>query len=231
VLGVSADDRTLRRRTATLAENARMYAHLSARENLLFFARLYDMERARATERVEALLKRMDLWDRRDDKLGRFSTGMRKRLSLARTLLHEPELLFLDEPTSGLDPEASRDVTDLIRELAAEQGTSVLLCTHNLPLAERICDRFGFLEDGRLVAAGTADELVSSLGRKPELALTTADPEGGGERTERVFYEREEEIPAIVRHRLEAGALLREVRRIRPSLEEVYFRYVGEDEA
>jgi ABC-2 type transport system ATP-binding protein len=229
VLGVSSDDETLRRRTATLAEDARMYAHLSPRENLRFFSRLYDMPRDRAEQRIEVLLRRMDLWQRRDDRLGTFSTGMRKRVFLARTLLHDPELLFLDEPTAGLDPEASRDVTDLIRELATEQGTSVLLCTHNLPLAERICDRFGFLKDGRLVAAGTPSELIDSLGRPRELWLTVVGADGA-EQTERVPYVQEEEIPGIVKARLEAGAELREVRRVRPSLEEVYFAYVRENE-
>lgn len=234
VLGIAADDQALRQRTATLAENAQMYEHLSAWANLMFFARLYDMPMARAEEQATALLTRMELWKRRDDRLGTFSTGMRKRVYLARTLLHDPELLFLDEPTSGLDPEAARDVTDLIREVAEERGASVLLCTHNLPMAERICDHYGFLKNGVLVADGSRQELVASLGRPPELEITMADPAQAAaagespERVERVRYTRDDEIPGIIRSRLDAGAALREVQRVEPSLEEVYFSYIGE---
>ena len=227
VLGIAADDQALRSRTATLAENAQMYQHLSVWDNLAFFAKLYDMPARRAEERSTELLKRMDLWDRRNDKLGTYSTGMRKRVYLARTLLHEPELLFLDEPTSGLDPESARDVTDLIRELAEESQVSVLLCTHNLPLAERVCDHFGFLKEGTLVASGSTEELLTSLARKPELRIITEDSEGA-EVTEIVEYADEAEIPSLVRARLDRGAALREVRRARPTLEEVYFSYIGE---
>ncbi len=230
ILGIASDDQALRQRTATLAEDARMYEHLSAWDNLAFFARLYDIPQSTAETRAETLLKRMELWDRRNDKLGTFSTGMRKRIFLARTLIHDPELLFLDEPTSGLDPESARDVTDLIRELAEEHGTTVLLCTHNLPLAERICDHYGFLKHGALVADGTPDELVASIQRRPEVRIISADGERG-EVTEIIGYDDESEIPGIVRKKLDAGAEIREVRRVRPSLEEVYFSYIGEGNA
>lgn len=230
ILGIASDDQALRQRTATLAEDARMYEHLSAWDNLAFFARLYDIPQSTAEPRAETLLRRMELWDRRNDKLGTFSTGMRKRIFLARTLIHDPELLFLDEPTSGLDPESARDVTDLIRELAEEHGTTVLLCTHNLPLAERICDHYGFLKHGALVADGTPDELVASIQRRPEVRIISADGERG-EVTEIIGYDDESEIPGIVRKKLDAGAEIREVRRVRPSLEEVYFSYIGEGNA
>jgi ABC-2 type transport system ATP-binding protein len=230
ILGIASDDQALRQRTATLAEDARMYEHLSAWDNLAFFARLYDIPQSTAEARAETLLKRMELWDRRTDKLGTFSTGMRKRIFLARTLIHDPELLFRDEPTSGLDPESARDVTDLIRELAEEHGTTVLLCTHNLPLAERICDHYGFLKHGALVADGTAEELVASIQRRPEVRIISADGERG-EVTEIIGYDDESEIPGIIRKKLDAGAEIREVRRVRPSLEEVYFSYIGEGNA
>lgn len=227
ILGIAADDQALRRRSATLAENARMYEHLTVWKNLLFFAALYDMPRREAEERAESLLRRMEIWDRSGDKLGTFSTGMRKRVFLARTLLHDPELLFLDEPTSGLDPESARDVTDLIRELAEERGTTVLLCTHNLPLAERICDHFGFIQEGRLRASGTADALIRTLQPHPELEIISADPARGTESGTRLPYDHETDIPELIRRQLDAGAAIREVRRARPSLEEVYFSYIG----
>lgn len=226
VFGVSSDDEAVRRQTATLAEDAAMYAHLSAADNLRFYARLYDMQPDATEARIETLLRRMDLWSRRDDRLGTFSTGMRKRLQLARVLLHEPELLFLDEPTSGLDPEAGREVTELIRDIVSEGAASVLLCTHNLPLAERVCDHFGILARGRLVASGSRDELVARL--QPQLVLEISSPgPDGAERIDRVPFDNDQEIPGLIRSRLEAGVEVREVRRTRPSLEDVYFHFVG----
>ncbi len=103
----------------------------------------------------------------------------------------------------------------------------MLLCTHNLPLAERVCDHFGFLKEGTLVASGSTEELLTSLARKPELRIITEDSEGA-EVTEIVEYADEAEIPRLVRARLDRGAALREVRRARPTLEEVYFSYIGE---
>lgn len=148
VLGAAPDDALVRSRTSTLAELARMYENLTLRQNLLFFARMYELTAEETDRRIREQLQRMGLWEKRGRKLGTFSTGMRQKAALARTLLHSPEIVFLDEPTAGLDPEASRRVVGLIRELAVEHGITVFLCTHNLPQAEGICDRFGFISEG-----------------------------------------------------------------------------------
>ncbi|MBN1837950.1 MAG: ABC transporter ATP-binding protein [Spirochaetales bacterium] len=221
VLGLESRSEEIRRRTATLAEEARMYEHMSVLDNLRFFASMYDLRRPEAEGAIRTLLERMGLWEKRSLTLGSFSTGMKKRVYLSRTLLHQPEILFLDEPTSGLDPEGATQVTDLIRALAREQGTTVFLCTHNLFLAERICDGFGFIRAGELVAAGTRDELIRQSTERPEVEIRT---ERG---TERFAYGEEVEIDSLVRRVQAQGKRIIEVRPLRPTLEEVYFRTIG----
>lgn len=120
-----------------LTEIPGFYERLSAQENLLYFARFYDID---ADAQVQKYLKIMDLWERRNDKVGTYSKGMKQRLALARSLLHEPDVLFLDEPTAGLDPKSAREVRGLIKNLKKE-GRTVFLSTHNLDEAETLCDR------------------------------------------------------------------------------------------
>jgi ABC-2 type transport system ATP-binding protein len=221
ILGLESREEEVRRRTSTLAEEARMYEHMSVLENLRFFAAMYDMPPSEAQPRIRTLLERMRLWDRRELKLGSFSTGMKKRVYLCRTLLHRPEIVFLDEPTSGLDPEAAMQVTDLIRNLAAEHGTTIFLCTHNLFLAERICGFFGFIRGGVLVAVGSREELIRANTETPRVEIRT------DRGTERFNYGTEADIDGLVRRVQEQGRRIVEVRPLRPTLEEVYFRTIG----
>ena len=152
----------VRRRTGVLTENAGLDDRLTSRENLLYVARLRGFGKADALRRVDELLERFGMGERRDDLTGGFSTGQRKRVALARALLHDPELLFLDEPTSGLDPAGTRDVIALIDELAAE-GRTVVLATHFLGEAGRLADRMAVLHRGRLRAFGAPDDLAAEL--------------------------------------------------------------------
>jgi ABC-2 type transport system ATP-binding protein len=221
VLGMDSRDEGVRSATATLTEQARMYEKLSVAENLSFFAAMYGQDNGGSARRIQELLHRMRLWEKRDAKLGTLSTGQRKRAQLARALLHRPRILFLDEPTSGLDPESAGEVTALIRELAREEGATVFLCTHNLPLAERTCDRFGFLSGGRLVAQGRTGELIDAATRERRVVITTTTGD-------REFpFERDEEIGSHLRAVLDEGSIVLEVRRKRPTLEDVYFQHIG----
>jgi len=224
VLGRDSRDEEVRSRTATLAEEAKMYEHMSVRQNLRFFARMYGLSATDAETRIRELLERMRLWEKREAKLGSFSTGMKKRVYLARTLLHRPEILFLDEPTSGLDPEAAGQVTDLIRTLAREQGVSVFLCTHNLVLAERICDVFALLRQGRLQAVGSKQQLLENTLEDKRVRIRTLGS------TALHSFTREDEIDRIVREQQGRGEKIVEVQILRPNLEDVYFRTVGRSE-
>jgi ABC-2 type transport system ATP-binding protein len=165
VLGLdpAVDGDGVRRRTGVLTENAGLDERLTARENLLFAARIRGFSRIDADRRVEDLLARFGMLDRANDQVQGFSTGQRKRLALGRALLHDPDVLFLDEPTSGLDPAATRDVVELIASLATEHGRTVVLCTHFLGEAGRLAHRMAVLHQGRLRAFGRPDELAAQL--------------------------------------------------------------------
>jgi ABC-2 type transport system ATP-binding protein len=181
VLGLDpvTQGREVRQRTGVLTENAGLDDRLTARENLEFTARIRGAQPADARRQAGELLERFGLSDRADDRTQGFSTGQRKRVALARALLHDPELLFLDEPTSGLDPSGTREVIALIQSLAAE-GRTIVLATHFLGEAGRLATQMAVLHRGRLRAAGRPADLAAELwtGFKVDLDLgAPASPE------------------------------------------------------
>ncbi len=161
VLGLDplADGPDLRARVGVLTETPAVDPRLTGRENLEAFARLYDLDGAAARRRATEVLERFELIDRGDERAGGYSKGMKQRLALARTLLHEPELLFLDEPTAGLDPVASHALHAHIESLVAK-GRTVFLCTHNLFEAQRLCHAVAVLRDGKKLVEGAPEALA-----------------------------------------------------------------------
>jgi ABC-2 type transport system ATP-binding protein len=160
----------IRRRVGIMTEAPGLYESLSPLQNLRFYGKLYDMS-AEATDRqAEHYLKLFDLWDRRHDVTACFSKGMKQKLSIARALLHDPEVVILDEPTSALDPEGAKVVRDCISSLRGE-GRTILLCTHNLSEAQSLCDRVAIIKR-TLLRVGTPRELQRSLyGRQVEIRV------------------------------------------------------------
>jgi ABC-2 type transport system ATP-binding protein len=165
ILGLdpTTDGDALRHRTGVLTEHAGLDERLTARENLELTARMRGLDRAWARRRTEELLERFGMADRADVTVHGTSTGQRKRLALARALLHDPDVLFLDEPTSGLDPAATRDVVDLIGSLATEHGRTVVLCTHFLGEAGRLANRMAVLHRGVLHAFGRPEDIAAEM--------------------------------------------------------------------
>jgi ABC-2 type transport system ATP-binding protein len=233
----------VRERTGVLTETPALYERLTARQNLVFFATLDGMSQAEARSRSDATLRLFDLTDRADNQVGSFSKGMKQRLALGRALLSDPALLFLDEPTSGLDPEAARGVHDLIRNMRAHDGHSLLLCPHHLEEAEALCDRVAILNRGSLVALGTLDELrrdaepglrvkvitlqpfaITSSGRLPgALEVSQENP------THIVVrIQAEDAVPSLVDALVQKGARILSVQPLRPSLADIYFKLQGE---
>ncbi|NMB88918.1 MAG: ABC transporter ATP-binding protein, partial [Chloroflexi bacterium] len=149
----------VRQRTGVLTETPALYERLTARQNLEFFGVMAGMPEADRQARIAELLAFFELTERADHRTGTFSKGMKQRLALARALLHRPQLLFLDEPTSGLDPEAAQQVHTLIDDVRRRNGQTVLICTHNLFEAQRLCDRLAIMNHGHLLALGTLAEL------------------------------------------------------------------------
>src|SRR5699024_5316831 len=215
--------------SGVVTEHARMYENLTGLENLVFYAELFGISADEAAGRAEALLQEMELEEAKDRKLAAWSTGMRQRISLARALIHRPKILFLDEPTSGLDPESAQNVNRMIREMAENSGITVFLCTHQLRYAQEICTRYGLIEEGRLLAAGTLEELRAEAFSQITLQIRAGSmPTGMGFRqTGAQEYETmirtEEEIPEIVRRIAAAGGDIYKVEARQPDLEEIYF--------
>ncbi len=148
-----------------------LYPDLSGKENLRFFGHLYGLTGNELMERVEHVLDVVGLTDRAAERVDKYSGGMQRRLNIAAGLLHSPKLLILDEPTVGVDPQSRNAILENVQTLAS-QGTSVLYTTHYMEEAERLCDRVGIIDEGKLVAEGTRRELVSRIGQKDRVEIT-----------------------------------------------------------
>jgi len=235
---VGSEDSALRQHVGILTETPGLYDRLTALQNLVFFAQLYSLSVQRAKEQAARYLRMLDLWERRNDKVGGFSKGMRQKLAIVRALLHEPEIVFLDEPTSGLDPEASRIVRDFIKELRSG-GRTIFLTTHNLPEADELCDLIAVFRT-RLLQVGTPDNLRAGLfGRGTEVrvagdpavwlptvkALPFVHDAAVREDTLAIALDDPDtQNPPLVQALVKAGAPIRAVAPVAHSLEDVYLQ-------
>jgi len=136
---------------------------LTARESLDLYGKFYEMGRRDRTRRSKELLEAVGLWDWRDKIAGTYSGGMRRRLEIARGLIHRPRVFFLDEPTTGLDPQSRRVIWELLERLRAQGDLTILICTHYMDEADRLCDRLAIIDHGKIAALGTPRELKASV--------------------------------------------------------------------
>jgi len=163
-----------------------LYEKLTGREFLRFMADLYGVAPDRAARRGEDLLRLLDLDDRGDELIESYSHGMRQKTALAGALIHDPKVFFLDEPTAGLDPKSARLIKDILRQLC-DRGVTVFMSTHILEIAERMCDRVGIIQEGKLVACGTMEELRGGVDGE-SLEDIFLDLTGGAEYEELARY-------------------------------------------
>ncbi|MFY9551937.1 MAG: ABC transporter ATP-binding protein [Thermoanaerobaculia bacterium] len=161
-LDVLRDTERWKTRLGYMSQKFSLYTDLTVEENLRFFGSIYGLEAARLAERITALAKRLDFESLLGEETAGLSTGQRQRVALAASLLHEPELLFLDEPTGGVDPRGRRLFWDLIYELAAERGMTVLVTTHYMDEAEQ-CGRLAFILNGKVISEGAPHDLKQGL--------------------------------------------------------------------
>lgn len=232
-----------------------LYYRLTGRENLKYFADLYDVPKRDVTTRVDNLLELMGLSDRADDEVEKYSKGMRQRLQVCRGLINDPEVLFLDEPTLGLDVNIAKDLRSFIREkVVREQGKTVLLTTHYMFEAEEMCNRVGFLSKGKLVAVGKPEELkrevpsgfsiellvarlteeiASSLRQLESVKrVITTDYEGEaeGEKVDRLVIDVDSDkaLPQILNHLASKPCRVVSFNLRGPTLEDLFMFYTGE---
>ena len=243
------DGAQIRARTGVLTETPALYERLTARQNLTFFGSLSDLPKHEVEERSNRLLEVFNLQQRSNDRVETFSKGMKQRLALARALLHDPELLFLDEPTSDLDPEAAKQVQDLILEISGHDNRTVILCTHRLYEAEKLCDRVAIMKNGHVAAAGTLDELRAQVfpmlqvyfrlaGKADETLVKVLSQLPGSKEVKALSdgevilaVDSEDRIPAMVSALVNAEAAIKAVETRRATLEDIYLRlqHTGEE--
>ncbi|NNF63853.1 MAG: ABC transporter ATP-binding protein [Acidimicrobiia bacterium] len=162
-----------KRAVGLVPQELAIYPDLTAAENLMFFGKLYGIGSNALAQRVDEVLEIVGLIDRRDDRTDEYSGGMKRRLNIGIGLLHSPELLILDEPTVGVDPQSRNAILTSVERLGAD-GMAVLYTTHYMEEAERLCDRVGIIDEGRIVAEGTRRELVALVGERDRVELAAS---------------------------------------------------------
>ena len=246
---IRRDPLKVRQSVGILTENPSLYERLSAFENMNFFAEAYGIkEAAERQKRIRELLEFFNLWERRNDKVATFSKGMKQKLAIIRATVHKPPVLFLDEPTAGLDPESAKEIRDLIWQLSKHEKRTVLLCTHHLEDAEKLCRRVLIMNKGKCIITGSPDELREKTNSQPtiQIKLIQIKPkiisaiksnafanEVGIDKQEATFTISVEDArlatPEIVRTIVEAEGQVLAVNVFRPSLEEAYLKLIKEE--
>jgi ABC-2 type transport system ATP-binding protein len=220
-----------------------IYPDLTARENLTFFGRLYGLRGPQLRERIADVLSVVDLADRADERTEQFSGGMKRRLNIGIGLLHRPRLLVLDEPTVGVDPQSRNAILASVEALSAA-GMGILYTTHYMEEAERLCDRVGVIDEGRIIAEGTRRELVALVGELDRVKLSASGDlelaaaavrqvagvrevtlhDGG---IELLVVEARRLLPSILAAMTTDGITIRSVEVVEPDLEAVFLHLTG----
>ncbi|GAA3383568.1 ABC transporter ATP-binding protein [Cryptosporangium minutisporangium] len=245
VVGEPMTVRSVRAKRAIgyVPQETALYPELSGRENLRFFAGMYGLGRAAGRARVEEVLATVGLADRAGSAVKTYSGGMQRRLNIAVGLLHRPELLILDEPTVGVDPQSRNAILESIEQLSAA-GMAVLYTTHYMEEAQRLCDRVGIIDRGRLVAEGTTRELTGLVGESDHVRLTAAGDLAaaaaalrelpstrsatvGPDGIDVLDADARTALPALLATATGAGAVVRSVTVEEPDLEAVFLHLTG----
>jgi ABC-2 type transport system ATP-binding protein len=227
----------VRRRIGLVFQDPTLDDYLTAEENLRFHAELYGVPRGETEDRIRKVLEMVELWDRHDSIVRTFSGGMRRRLEIARGLLHSPRVLFLDEPTVGLDPQTRSHIWAYIQELKRSEAITIFMTTHYMDEAE-FCDRIAIIDHGQIVALDTPEALKATVG-EDRVQLRTADDPAAIESLRQRFGlaatmsegsvtfhvpQGEEFVPRLF---AELGVAIQAVSVARPTLDDVFMTYTG----
>lgn len=226
-----------------LTENPSLYDRLTPIENLEFFAKAYGVDDpSKRSTKIKDLLQYFDLWERRDDRVYTFSKGMKQKLAIARALVHDPEIVFLDEPTSGLDPRSSKDIRELMEKLSHKENQTILLSTHRLEDAQRLCNQVMIIDKGRSLTISTPESLRLQSTGAPTVRIqltvlsnnliaaardtkqvTSAHAEGN---ELVVVLEDYSATPKLVKNIVDAGGMILSVNQVESTLEDAYLKLV-----
>ncbi len=237
-----ADD--VRSHTGALLEHTGLYEQMSAEDNLEFYGRVNRMSAADRAARIRELLSNIGLWERRKERVGKWSKGMKQKLAVARAMLYRPPLLLLDEPTAGLDVMAANEVRTDLAALATREGITIFLTTHNMAEAEKLCAEVAVIRSGKLLTVGQPDRLraqtggprVEIVGRgfdAPVVKALEAQPQVASVVTQNhhliINLRGDVDIAPLISQLVGAGAQIEEVRRNQASLEEVFVKLMEEE--
>ncbi len=215
--GFQPDSKASKRLIGVAPQAIAVYEDLSAIDNLEFFGSLYSMRRAELKQRCTEMLEFVGLTDRARERVEKYSGGMKRRLNLAITLIHDPQVLLLDEPTVGVDPQSRNSLFDNILALK-KRGKTILYTTHHMEEAERLCDRVGILDQGSLLALDTVENLIDEHGGASHLSATTATG----------VVDRDTHQPVVdLQEILSKHTGIRDLKLQRPELEKVFLNLTG----
>jgi ABC-2 type transport system ATP-binding protein len=235
------DSQRIRAIVGVLPESPGLYESLSANKNLEFYAQLYGVPRDRRQQRIEELLRMLELWDRRDEPVATYSKGMKQKIAIARAFVHDPQVVFLDEPTAGLDPQASLTVREFMIALKKE-GRTVFINSHHLDEVERLCDRIAVMDRTALAVGSPRDLARRYWGRTTVIELANSESSFADVirkfdfalnvrwEDSRILVDLddpEERNPIIVDALTRAGAKIEYVTELKRSLEDVYMKLIG----
>ena len=167
---VTQESLEIRKKIGFVPQSISLYDELSAQENLEVFGQMFDIPRKLLKTRIEEQLNAVELYERRKDKVKSFSGGMKRRLNIIASLLHDPKVLLCDEPTVGVDPQSRNAIFDFLTYLN-KQGKTIIYTTHYMEEAERLCSRIGIIDHGKIIALGTIDDLLEQLKYEETIAI------------------------------------------------------------
>ena len=205
------------RNIGIVTDNSGLYDKLNCYDNLIVFARMYNFDKSRVLE----VLSQVGLQDNAKTEVKKLSSGMRRRLIIARAILHKPLLIFLDEPTNGLDPSTSKEIHNLLLKIN-EEGTTFFINTHNMHEATKLCDRVALVDNGRIQEIGTVEELSHKYNTEPKLSVILKTGE------KRLLPLNSEENVELISNWLKNNEVL-SIHSTEPNLEEIFIKVTGRE--
>jgi ABC-2 type transport system ATP-binding protein len=242
---IVGDSLAVRTVIGVVPQEIALYDTLSARENLIFWGRMYGMGGKSLRSRADEVLEQIGLSERANERVQNYSGGMKRRVNIGVGLLHKPQIIFMDEPTVGIDPQSRRNILDTVKDLN-RQGMTVLYTTHYMEEAQELSDRVGIMDHGELIALGTQKELTQMVGENDILRLHLAEEQAAGPLAEGlrglegviqssdadhqvilVVPEAEEMLVPVITRTNELGYKVRSVDIQEPNLEAVFLHLTG----
>ncbi|MCE9653490.1 MAG: ATP-binding cassette domain-containing protein [Nitrosarchaeum sp.] len=232
---------SVRRTIGMVFQDPSLDDELTGKENLEFHGRMYHMQKNLRANRIEEVLKLVGLEDKAKFQIKTYSGGMKRRLEIARGLMHHPKILFLDEPTLGLDPQTRRGIWDYIQKLNKDEGLTIILTTHYMEEADYLCDRIAIIDNGKIIALDTPENMKNIMGG--DILKIETRESGSLDKILKFDWIKDKTrfddylnvtvadggsaIPDILKAASEAGIKIDSVHMIRPSLEDVFIHYTG----